>query len=249
MRMFDWIRLRRRSADLRHRFVTDTIDALDFFHHRLARIEEQLQEQQTASRELERRTSRAETAASVARLEVRDLIQQYVSPNETTGLQRLEHGGTPELGQPSELLESLMPILTPIRSRRAAEPPHRPEGEQFGVVEAFAYAAGLPDDEDVQGQGLPDGQGMPNEAALTNEEGEYICFFATPDGYDLLERPGAAPVVGSTIDVGEGRHGQVVKVARSPLPNDGRRCAYLLPVTTDMALEDEGLLPSLAVSV
>lgn len=51
--MLAWVRRRHRSSELRLRFVTDTIDALDLLHRRVAQIEEQLREQQATMRELE----------------------------------------------------------------------------------------------------------------------------------------------------------------------------------------------------
>jgi hypothetical protein len=47
--------------------------------------------------------------------------------------------------------------------------------------------------------------------------------------YSLHERDGEPPVVGSEIEEQDGRF-VVTKVAASPLPGDGRRCAYLQPV-------------------
>jgi hypothetical protein len=47
-------------------------------------------------------------------------------------------------------------------------------------------------------------------------------------GYELLEREGETPRVGAEIELGTARRRYVVtKIAASPLPDDGRRCAYL----------------------
>jgi len=54
----------------------------------------------------------------------------------------------------------------------------------------------------------------------------YLVFIVKPSGYELHEREGDPPQVGEQIEDGEQRY-WVSKVAASPLPGDGRRCAYL----------------------
>jgi hypothetical protein len=54
----------------------------------------------------------------------------------------------------------------------------------------------------------------------------YLLFVWKPTGYELRERDGEAPSVGSVVEEDEGRM-VVTRVAPSPLPGDGRRCAYL----------------------
>jgi hypothetical protein len=60
------------------------------------------------------------------------------------------------------------------------------------------------------------------------ESGGYLVFVWTPNGYQLETRNGEPPQVGSEIEDGERRF-RVTKLAPSPLPGDGRVCAYLLP--------------------
>ena len=55
---------------------------------------------------------------------------------------------------------------------------------------------------------------------------KYLLFVWRPTGYELRERDGEAPSVGSVVEEEEGRM-VVTRVAPSPLPGDGRRCAYL----------------------
>ena len=57
----------------------------------------------------------------------------------------------------------------------------------------------------------------------------HVLFVWTPNGYQFHEHEGDPPAVGSEIDEENGRF-MVTKVAPSPLPGDGRRCAYLQPV-------------------
>ena len=57
----------------------------------------------------------------------------------------------------------------------------------------------------------------------------HLLFVWKPSGYELAEREGDPPAVGSEIEDGEGRF-LVTKVAPSPLPGDERACAYLQPL-------------------
>jgi hypothetical protein len=57
----------------------------------------------------------------------------------------------------------------------------------------------------------------------------YLVFLGRPSGYELRERDGEPPSVGDELEE-DGTRMSVVKVATSPLPGDGRRCAYVLPV-------------------
>jgi hypothetical protein len=56
----------------------------------------------------------------------------------------------------------------------------------------------------------------------------YLLFVWSPAGYTLVEQPGDPPVVGTEIEDGQRRY-RIAKIAPSPLPNDSRPCAYLLP--------------------
>jgi hypothetical protein len=58
----------------------------------------------------------------------------------------------------------------------------------------------------------------------------HLRFVWTPNGYELREREGDAPGLGEEVEEGETRL-RVTKVAPSPLPGDGRRCAYLQPLS------------------
>ena len=54
----------------------------------------------------------------------------------------------------------------------------------------------------------------------------YLVFVTRPTGYELQERDGDPPKAGERLEH-DGRVYVVAKVAGSPLPGDGRRCAYL----------------------
>lgn len=58
----------------------------------------------------------------------------------------------------------------------------------------------------------------------------YLLFVSKPSGYELREREGEAPTVGEVVEEDEGRL-RVSKLAPSPLPDDERRCAYLVPLS------------------
>jgi hypothetical protein len=62
-----------------------------------------------------------------------------------------------------------------------------------------------------------------SEAAETS----YLLFVWKPSGYELVERPGEPPAVGSEVEL-DGTTERVTKVGPSPLPGDSRPCAYLI---------------------
>jgi len=59
----------------------------------------------------------------------------------------------------------------------------------------------------------------------------HLLFVPSPHGYHLLEAEGEPPAVGSELALDSGQRFLVSKVARSPLPADPRRCAYLQRVS------------------
>lgn len=58
---------------------------------------------------------------------------------------------------------------------------------------------------------------------------QHLLFVSKPSGYELAERDGEAPHIGTAVEEGETRF-VVTRVAPSPLPGDDRVCAYLQPV-------------------
>jgi hypothetical protein len=56
----------------------------------------------------------------------------------------------------------------------------------------------------------------------------YLLFVPTADGYQLVEQEGNAPALLDDVSLPGDEHSFcVIKVARSPLPDDDRVCAYL----------------------
>jgi hypothetical protein len=56
---------------------------------------------------------------------------------------------------------------------------------------------------------------------------KYLLFVWKPTGYELRERDGELPALGSVLEEEDGRRMVVTRVGPSPLPGDDRRCAYL----------------------
>jgi hypothetical protein len=56
--------------------------------------------------------------------------------------------------------------------------------------------------------------------------GTYLVFVWAPSGYQLIERNGELPSVGTTLD-DDGRRLVVSKIGASPLPGDRRKCVYV----------------------
>lgn len=55
----------------------------------------------------------------------------------------------------------------------------------------------------------------------------HLLFLSKPSGYELREQDGDPPGVGSKVEW-DGETLRVTKIAPSPLPGDGRPCAYLV---------------------
>jgi hypothetical protein len=59
------------------------------------------------------------------------------------------------------------------------------------------------------------------------EPSAHVLFKpAATGGYELLERDGRPPVEGETVEI-DGRRFVAARLGPSPLPGDGRVCAYL----------------------
>ena len=58
----------------------------------------------------------------------------------------------------------------------------------------------------------------------------HLIFVWKSTGYELRERDGELPSVGSVVELDDGLRQEVNRVSPSPLPSDDRRCAYLQPV-------------------
>jgi hypothetical protein len=65
-------------------------------------------------------------------------------------------------------------------------------------------------------------------AAQPEGEGEHLLFIGTSNGYEIIVRPGGPPQPLDVILLGDDAPFRVTKVAGSPLPDDARRCAYVV---------------------
>lgn len=65
------------------------------------------------------------------------------------------------------------------------------------------------------------------QAAAAAAEVGYVEVFPGKGQYLLRDRPGRCPAAGDRVDGEDGIGYVVLKVGRSPLPNDGRPCVYL----------------------
>jgi hypothetical protein len=73
-------------------------------------------------------------------------------------------------------------------------------------------------------------QAQPQNEQPSAHQQEHLLFVSKPTGYELVERPGEPPAVGSLVEL-DGQEGRwlVSRISLSPLPQDRRRCAYLQP--------------------
>jgi hypothetical protein len=111
-----------------------------------------------------------------------------------------------ELGRIAEALSQVQAELAELRSEteRAPDPPVVAEPPRLAPVEE------------------------PVAPAEQEADGAHLCFVLEGSIYALREQDGPAPPAGSRVEL-DGAQYRVLKVARSPLPADERRCAYLLP--------------------
>jgi hypothetical protein len=66
----------------------------------------------------------------------------------------------------------------------------------------------------------------PLSARPADAHSGHVLFVWSPSGYALLGRAGVPPPVGSEVGVSGGLR-VVTKIGPSPLPGDGRPCAFL----------------------
>jgi hypothetical protein len=64
------------------------------------------------------------------------------------------------------------------------------------------------------------------------EAQRYLLFVWKPTGYELAEREGDVPTLGTQVELGDDGAARffVSKIGPSPLPGDDRPCAYLQEV-------------------
>jgi hypothetical protein len=100
----------------------------------------------------------------------------------------------------------------------------------------YGYATGFEAEAapDLRAAEVPAGETSPAPAAApaASEAESHFVLFSAGGAYQLLERSGPAPAVGTVLGLGElggtVRPHRVVRVGRAPLPDSAARCAYLL---------------------
>lgn len=70
----------------------------------------------------------------------------------------------------------------------------------------------------------PEPEPVPEPAAIGEQT--WLAFVPSSHGYALVEREGPVPAPGGLLELEAERY-RVLRLARSPLPGDRRRCAYL----------------------
>jgi hypothetical protein len=65
----------------------------------------------------------------------------------------------------------------------------------------------------------------------------YTLFIPGSGGYEIVERDGVAPEVGTAVILAEARF-VVERARRSPFPSDARPCLVLSPAPPEQAADD-----------
>lgn len=77
-----------------------------------------------------------------------------------------------------------------------------------------------------ESQPTDDGGAATERASAPPPAAGWVAFVSSAHGYRLVEDEGGVPRAGASIEL-EGASHRVVRVGRSPLPGDRRRCLYL----------------------
>jgi hypothetical protein len=117
----------------------------------------------------------------------------------------------PSLDRLSGLIERVVELVDAVGDAKA-----KPEPEP--VVEAPREPVREPEPE-PKPEPEPEPAGRPAAAG-------WVAFVSSAHGYRLVEATGLTPRLGEQVEL-EGGTFRVVKVGRSPLPGDLRRCAFL----------------------
>ena len=111
---------------------------------------------------------------------------------------------------------SVPPVLLPSLDRLAT---------LIDRVVELVDAVGGSQAPDAEPEPAPEPPREPLPAAGT-QEAAWLAFVPSAHGYRLVERPGAAPSSGQVLELDDGLY-RVVRLSPSPLPRDGRLCAYV----------------------
>ena len=250
-------RLRRGRAEYEPRLerAGQTLEQLEALRVRVAQIEAELRDRSTRESALQGRAVRAEAELAATQQQLQDLLGRVAATEEAHERERgdaAEAQASASIHERAEY-ERLLAERTATLERLTAQL----EEERALCARAEQEAARLREDVDTHPPAplwkqiaaqldLLDGLAHRVEQALNRlpslrlvppptepeeqAEEQHLCFLPAPSGHELIELPGPPPALGAVVDLGDDRHGEVVKLAGSPLPHDGRRCAYLLPI-------------------
>jgi hypothetical protein len=152
--------------------------------------------------------------------------------DERASVERLIRRSTVELeAREKELMEYERELETRKEHIAAAEADLARRRSELGAVELMRAALerreqALETREAAIASREIEDEPVPGERTAAIEPGVELLFVPGPE-YRLVETEGKRLAAGATVDV-EGEGYVVTKIARSPLPRDGRRCAYLV---------------------
>ena len=120
----------------------------------------------------------------------------------------------PSLDRLAGLIERVVELVDEVSGAPVAAPPGRPPAEQTPAPPPALPAVPQP-----APQPLP----QPSADAVA---GAWFAFVPSPQGYQLVDFPGARPAPGDELAV-DGVRYRVLRDAPSPLPGDRRRCVVM----------------------
>jgi chromosome segregation ATPase len=185
------------------RAQVDELQAQDAAESRArSSAEEQLE---TTRRELESALARAETSS-------RELEAE-------------RHGNAEAAAVADELRARVTDLETELRKARVSVvPPVQDEIDELrAVIELQEQALAAADARERRRPSAV------SDSTRSYAHEAHLLFALNAEGYELLERSGPAPAVGSTVELSKGRICRVLRVGPSPFPGGQEACAYLEP--------------------
>ncbi len=168
-------------------------------------------------REIEERTEQLH--AAVADLERREELTARLR----SAVEEMLHHGSTELdARQADLTALALELAAREEEVRAAEREVALRKQELGAVELRRAAVERRERAAEQRDGNLIAREQP-----TRDTSAHLLYLVG-DGYRLVSRDGAAPRVGSQVEV-DGQPFVVTRVGVSPLPGDRRACAYLEP--------------------
>jgi hypothetical protein len=124
----------------------------------------------------------------------------------------------PSLDRLAGLIERVVELVDEVSGAPVAAPPGRPPAERTPAPPPALSAPPQPAPEPS-----PEPSGAAADGAV---DGAWFAFVASPQGYQLVDLPGARPAPGDELAV-DGVRYRVLRDAPSPLPGDRRRCVVM----------------------